>query len=533
MLQFASELHKLFISNAGGHGSISPEGVWNEAKKKLEVQCTLKNESVTIQHWLNHLDGVESIGLAPLLEDDTVYWGAIDIDEYNNNLDLVSNSIWANNLPLVPCRSKSGKLHLYAFFSTPQDPREVRDMLKWVAVALGCSDKVEVFPKQEKVSRLKFPSWINMPYFNGARRMVGERGEEVSLEEFIDQAKKVRNSLTVFKSHFEQFQVGDFSETVNLMEGPMCVVTPLLLRYIPQGLRNHTMFAMGVYIKLLRQDQGFDVSEFVHSANSIMEDPLTDTEIERTVIASHSKASPFYSCANLKEGFCNEGLCRRAVCGKNTKSSSNITYGQLTQVLTDPPYYLWEIEGVHILFSSEKEILGQQKVRELCARYLRKVPEHAPEKQWQVILDKAFGSIAVRETTGLDEDFGDGARLMRGISRYLHHSRRADDEDQVLSMKRVYHVKEEHKILFLGEGLWEYLTNIEKVTFNPSDLVIRLKAKGGTPQKREDGYSLWSLPEDAFRESLSLLAPVKDPTQEILALQDTESEIDIKTFKDF
>ena len=58
--------------------------------------------------------------MPPLDEEGYVSFGAVDIDIYDDPKELkrIVSTLYELNLPIVPCYSKSGGLHLYLFFKT-------------------------------------------------------------------------------------------------------------------------------------------------------------------------------------------------------------------------------------------------------------------------------------------------------------------------------------------------------------------------------------------------------------------------------
>ena len=79
----------------------------------------------------------------------------------------IINKIRNLQLPLVPCRSKSGGMHIFLFLKNPVSARLVREKLREVASGLGYSS-VEVFPKQSTILIEKgdLGNFLNLPYYN-------------------------------------------------------------------------------------------------------------------------------------------------------------------------------------------------------------------------------------------------------------------------------------------------------------------------------------------------------------------------------
>ena len=91
-------------------------------------------------------------------------YGAIDVDVYNKPelLERVIKQIYSENIPLVPCYSKSNGLHLYLFSNEPFEYFEIDNALKYFNKKLNINAK-ELFPKQPYKPG-KFGNGIALPY---------------------------------------------------------------------------------------------------------------------------------------------------------------------------------------------------------------------------------------------------------------------------------------------------------------------------------------------------------------------------------
>ena len=153
----------------------------------------------------------------PLGTDGKGIYGAIDVDIYNNPelLERVVKQIYSENLPLVPCYSKSGGLHLYLFSNEPFEYYEIENALTYFNQKLNIKAK-EIFPKQKKEPG-KPGNGIALPYrstilkyknldekevryktdFNPNRNvLIKENLSLGTLEEFRVHAQKVKATWT-------------------------------------------------------------------------------------------------------------------------------------------------------------------------------------------------------------------------------------------------------------------------------------------------------------------------------------------------
>ena len=87
------------------HG-VTVVGESNGDGNKVKGKSFVKREPVTDDLWQKHLDGVDSLGIIPINDDNKCKWGCIDIDSYAefDHKKLISK-IKQFQLPLVVCRS--------------------------------------------------------------------------------------------------------------------------------------------------------------------------------------------------------------------------------------------------------------------------------------------------------------------------------------------------------------------------------------------------------------------------------------------
>lgn len=125
---------------------------------------------LTTQDYANHLDGFgPGLGVFPLRDDDTVRFGAIDLDEP----DFEMARAMARLIPGTTFieRSRSGNAHVWVFFQDDAPAWVVKGILRKATMAVDMPH-VEVFPKQERIRPpAKYGNYINLPY-HGEQRVV-------------------------------------------------------------------------------------------------------------------------------------------------------------------------------------------------------------------------------------------------------------------------------------------------------------------------------------------------------------------------
>ena len=133
-----------------------------------------------------HLRGIDekkrdfTLGVYPLLADDTVRFAAIDLDKASWRSDSASicEVVARLGLPVARERSRSGNgAHIWFFFAEPIPARHVRDVLTYILtlamernpeVGLGSYDRL--FPNQDRLPKGGFGNLIALPLQGAARR---------------------------------------------------------------------------------------------------------------------------------------------------------------------------------------------------------------------------------------------------------------------------------------------------------------------------------------------------------------------------
>ena len=95
------------------HG-VTIVGESNGNGTKVKGKSFVKREPVTDELWQKHLDGIDSLGVIPINDDNKCKWGCIDIDSYAGfDHQKLINKIKQFKLPLIVCRSKSGGAQVF------------------------------------------------------------------------------------------------------------------------------------------------------------------------------------------------------------------------------------------------------------------------------------------------------------------------------------------------------------------------------------------------------------------------------------
>jgi len=149
-------------------------------------------EPVTQLKYMRHLWGQEYIGIYPMLDDSTVWWGCSDIDV--NDIDQARNIQLALKLKLIESwveRTVKG-FHVWVFARKPVEARVMRRALLAAHAAVKVPAK-EINPKQEQASG--YGNYVRLPYPGAlfepcsVRYMMDSSDRPLSLETFVNEAK--------------------------------------------------------------------------------------------------------------------------------------------------------------------------------------------------------------------------------------------------------------------------------------------------------------------------------------------------------
>jgi hypothetical protein len=298
-------------------------------------------DPITTDHYDRHLEGTEMLGVIPIQDGNVVEFAAIDIDDYTLNIPELIEKVKDCGLPLVPCRSKSGGLHLYVFNKVPLDAKLVQTKLHEIASNLGYP-RAEVFPKQTKLAPDGVGNWINLPYFDvkDTDRFAYdvESGREIKgFPLFLRYAEGRRVDRGAYRQ-IRAREVRPEEAGAALADGPPCLQS-LLANGIEEGGRNTVLFNLAIYSKAKHKGDGEAVNdavlaEMIELQRAHFRVPLDDDEMEgviRNVLQSRDTLR--YQCTQAPlVGLCNRPLCNQRKYGIGLTGTA-YSYGQLWHVV--------------------------------------------------------------------------------------------------------------------------------------------------------------------------------------------------------
>ena len=380
----SEQFHKVFAGLTRAYGTYTIE---DSSNIKIEGTAKTISESYTSHLWELHLAGKIGLGVIPINDDNKCKWGCIDVDEYNLNLEELSQKFKKKNI--IVCRSKSGGAHLFIFTKNFISAGLMIKKLKEICNILNFS-KYDLFPRQDKIlaERGDTGNWLNMPYFNGSEtdRYAIYNGKAISPERFLQWIDKF--SL----KNLDDLNLG-ISEKVETSEdllpkGPPCL-QHLIKQGFPEGTRNNGLFNLGVYARKSNPDNWEDTLEDMNI--KYMNPPLNPQEV-MTIIKSLGKKDYNYTCKDQPIcAHCDSMTCQTREFGIG-EGSSMPELNSLRKLKCVPPIWFLNVNGKPIELDTE-ELQKQEKFQKACMEQINLVVPSVTKFIWTKILKKLYKNL--------------------------------------------------------------------------------------------------------------------------------------------
>jgi hypothetical protein len=437
----ATRFAALFPGFTRAHGVFRAHGTDERGK--------VKGRAVTVAgpvDYAAHLEGREPQGAIPLLDDCTVQWGAIDVDQYDIDIADIACRIAEHRLPLIPCASKSGGVHLYTFLREPGSADALRRWLSASAAKLGVGGS-EVFPKQStRANAQDIGNWINLPYWRGEERCAWHDGRWLTLEEFLTLAEDLRHVVPVSAPRKKR--------TTAAPDDPLDGCPPCLRHHleagVPDGHKHEHLFTLIVYARKRWPDEW---KARVHELQRLLfKPPLSYEDVERN-FKSISRKEYDYEC---KGPWCDRGACRTAAYGSGTTSGDVID--SITKLVGDPVLWAVELGGQRVLVTSE-QLQSQRQFNRLCMDVLSRCPAAMPEPRWLAYVDRKLQEADVVESP---HDASPRGVFDELLAHYVASDMRRAQEREELLLGKVwledgwYHFRSVSFFSYLDERRFRY-----------------------------------------------------------------------------
>ena len=497
-MTIAQRFFERFKGLTRAHGSYQTVGNIN-VKGKVSGQARTLKEPVTIETWEDHLAGKTGLGIVPIDDENFCHFGAIDVDIYNLDLAALEAQIVRVGLPLVVCRTKSGGAHLYLFFSEPTLATFVRDQLMEWAVLLGYP-QVEIFPKQGELGgEDDIGSWINMPYFAGARttRYGIKKGEALSPEEFLTYAASFLTTTKAIKKL-------KLTTDKELVGGPPCL-QHLARAGFPEGTRNKGLFNLAIFCKMKHGDGWQAKAEEMNKRYLIP--PLKDKEVEGT-LKSVGRKDYFYKCNEPPIlAVCNRSICARREFGlKRSGEDPGIIMDGMVKILTEPPMWLLNVNGRRLTLPSSEDFLSQNHFTKACVDSFSVLPNRINDNVWRNLIKDLLGKA---EEIPAPEDAGLRGEFLSMVERFCTERAGARSPEEMLTGKPF---TENNQTYFRSMDLLEWLRK-KKFTVDSRKAWNTLREIGAKvkPFKiKGKFFRAWSIPAFSTQTESLEVPPIED-----------------------
>lgn len=501
----------LFAGNEAAHGTHG-EPDWDAAKGKWAIRRTAKSLRLpaTADLWAQHVAGTRPLGVVPVLNDGTCTWGSIDVDEYDADVLKLVSEVERAKLPLVPCRSKSGGLHLFLFLDRPTPAADVIATLRDVAARLGVAGS-EIFPKQSQVlaERGDVGSWIVMPYFGGdfggkLRAQVGLRktGGEMSLEEFLDLAERSRQTPEQFATlRDRRGRKAAASNGAPFADGPPCL-QHLAGAGVAPGGQNNTLLMMGIYYKR-KSPGGWRV--LLEQANEQFLQPPGSAEGLQHVISSLERKDYEYTCkVEPMCSHCDSGTCMTRKFGVGDGGNFP-RISSISKLNIEPPIWFIDVEDRRLELSTE-DLQLYVKFHRACMERLDRSYSLMNQAAWMRVLNDAMQNVTIIDAP---PDVDERERFREMLEEFLTNRQHGQQKEDLLT-GRPWENAEESRYYFRLSDLQKFLAREGQRDVSRGRLARRLQGLGGSSKFfniRGRGCNAWFVPSAVVGAAVEVPIP--------------------------
>jgi len=444
-----------------------------------------------------HLNGDgNAIILNPLFTDGTLKWICVDIDNHSCKrwIDpfVVSTKLTKKFRNLFCFQSKSGGVHVFAFFDEPTEIRlaivesmTIAKSVKSFGDQVGV-DEIDLIPdnstrhKNDDGSPIK-RTGVCLPCFGGVN-VAYFNGEEIgSIEEFVSLAWMHKYKLPANSQVKDKMRSSPDDFSSRHQDAPPCLLSLAESRGVGTGGRNEVMYNFGVYSAKRGDKTADNALEF----NSLAFDPPLKSREVLSVIKSTARNSSYkYKCHGVCADVCNPTLCstrkygitpskvKRDDSGKVSVEQS--IFNELRKIESDPPRWELIVNGMSVIVPVEV-LLEFSKLR---GHIMNKLTIFVPSMKisdWERELERLF------ESTILIQEAPDSISIKSQLESYLvdyligrfdrtrpcYEEKHFQNQPEMLASLRIgqgilYMINKEEHIIFSGKKFFEWL-NLQKI----------------------------------------------------------------------
>ncbi|WP_407189141.1 TOTE conflict system archaeo-eukaryotic primase domain-containing protein [Bradyrhizobium centrosematis] len=542
---------------SGTHGEPDeqrPNGKW-----AIKNTARTLAQGPSLQWWEQHLAGERPLGVVPILEDSSCRWGCIDVDSYDIDLLKLVGRVESMRLPLVPCRSKSGGLHLFCLTDEPVSAEQLVAALKCMAATLGLAD-AEVFPKQAHIDESSSGNWIVMPYFGGdfggkLKMQYGLKrtGAEQTIEEFLRLAEQRRVSISqlaalatrparpaVVASSASKHnrlkaevvsldnarenkaaqraqrrrEIADLSADPNeaFADGPPCL-QKLARGGFPEGSRNNALLQLGIYSKRAFPDAWKEQLEADNQR--YMRPPLPRDEVLQVQRQLEKKLYNYRCKDQPMSGACDQPVCIGRQFGIGDGARVPVVERIVVYASEEPVFHI-KLKGYDrwIKTADARDISDFKRFRNMCIAQLHTTFAPLTDAFWTLLYSFELENAEVKETPIDLTPLGEFKNLLES---FLTNRRRAAHSEgrEALLRGAPWEDEESGRYEFTMPALTNFLKQegFKHTRMQPYEWI---KALGGGPLADNEQnktkvkgklISIWWVPANAVQETPELDPP--------------------------
>lgn len=521
---------ELFAGHGGAHGTHGePTQVPGSLKWKINSSALTIRESITLDSWVSHLAGKRPLGVIPINEDGKCRWGSIDYDVYDDDLLGIIERAERAKLPLVPCRSKSGGIHLFLFLARWTPAADLIPVLRDMAAHLGLNPaKTDIYPVQQQVltERGDVGNWIIMPYCGAAgargagtfggrlKEQYGlkKTGAEMTVGEFIRAAENAMlDALPALKAstkphlngHSHRGSSGPASQ--DFSDGPPCLQHLVSNQILDDG-RKRVLFHMAVYYK-----KSADAWEpELEQANRLYMSPPLPSEEVVGVIQSHKKKEYNYTCkTEPMASHCDSAICRFRRHGVGDPGDVPHISG-LSVLDTQPPIWFVDV-GQHRLEINTDDLQNYQRFQKICMEQMKIMFCPVKQTDWVMAVRAAMDSVV---TISAPPEVGDAGRFVEWLEDFCTDRGGGARKEDILRGV-AWHDEGRDRYIFQLKSFEEHLRRqkVDLRQLTRGQMTQRIRALGGGTEgqmiKPGTFRSCWWVPGGALNQPPELSPPPK------------------------
>jgi hypothetical protein len=465
---------------------------------KVEIKATAftRRKAVTIELWLDHLNGKTPLGIIPIRADNTCMWGCIDVDEYGVDIFALYRRLKKEDITnVIICGSKSKGAHIFMPFSgSGVEAGELQFTLQQAAALIGRGSS-EIFPKQRSVAleRGDLGSWLNMPYFGDARwayrepvDVLDDRGNIIKAEPFNPDDPTIRLPLKEFLTKIEGLrqtvdaldekeaarEQGRSTGHIDFADGPPCL-QHLSDIGVYQGGRNEGLMAFGVFAKKKYPN---DWEGHLERWNHTFFKPALPAEEVADIIKRLRQKDYYYPCKKQPiVAHCQSALCRTRKYGVASGSTDSLpVIGGLSVLPTDPP--LWFVDvGEHRVELTTEQLINYSHFRLVCANKFHAYFDSMKQDAWGMVVGHAMREVNKIE---ISEEVGLGGQFVEILDDFVNNQHRGQHRDEI-ALGRPWFNDAEQKHYFRMKDLAKFLNDANFKTYSRAHVATRIRALSG------------------------------------------------------